>query len=195
MLMQDLTQHVKIWPIKMRVEHRSGYTLWASIDDNDLVLSILDNVLLFRSEKKLFGFIRAGNTCNFSDHKGYKELSSLLKENTQVSMELMHSLAYYNFDRIGRLLSEGQWATWRLKTCSQILDSLNMLSDIGVTVDDEWIKSQIGTSSSQIGAFMDTLTFVTRQDLQILSRFDFEHISRVYSQILQRVMQKVLFVC
>ena len=195
MLMKHLTQHIKIWPIKMRVEHRSGYTLWTITDNNDLVLSILGNVLLFRNEKELFRFIRAGNTCNFSDYKDYKKLSNLLKENTQVSMELMHSLVYYNFDRIGRLLSEGQWATWRLKTCSQILDSLNMLSDIGVTIDDEWIKSQIGTSSSQIGAFMDALTFVTKQDLQILSRFDFEHISRVYSQILQRIMQKVLFVC
>jgi RHS repeat-associated protein len=79
-----------------------------------------------------------------------------------------------------------------LVQCAKVLNCLNLLYDVGMTLNDKTILSEMKRGHGELADLMDTLTFIKKEDLHILEQFDFHLICNLYTRFLKFFEQKTV---
>ncbi|HEX5505066.1 MAG TPA: hypothetical protein VFW96_20790 [Thermomicrobiales bacterium] len=193
MLTVSAFEDLQLWPIRIRLSGRTGYTLWASGDKDDILLALCGTMLLFRTKDGLRAFVENEHSCNLSQLNGYRRLRRILGTGggTWNGVVPYHT---YNFDRTARALSGGDWGRWNLRTCKAVLDCLNLIWDMAALAGDaEAIAHQEG--GSELHALLNTLTFTSRKESHLLAGFDTEQIRDIYLGDLSSLARRLLWAC
>lgn len=192
MLSPEHFDEIGIWPIQIRILDKTGLTLWADNDEEDLLLAASNNLLLFKNMASLEGFVKRGRSCNISHLSGYEQLRHTLR----ITRHHLQPDTFYDFNSIKLLFHKEDWSEWELTDCATILDSLNLLYDYSVTANDQLTLSILtGESGSEVSQLMNELTFIEQDSRHLLTRFDRQKVAELYDKILFAVAEATLYIC
>jgi hypothetical protein len=149
----DVFEDVRVWPIAVIIDSKSGVTAWAGTENDDLVLALGQNPLLFRNLRRLTAFIVDDRASNLAALPGYQKFQALARSNPDLLSQPSASF------QSGHLLNtlDIDWHHWTSAEMSDALDSLNMLWDMAVTVHDQETLSLM-RGHGQIGTLMNSMT-------------------------------------
>lgn len=196
MLAEKAVDKIYIWPLKVRLLGKTGYTLWTQLSDEnetDVLLAIGENILLFKTFKSMTDFVASGSASNIAATKGYRNLFELIIKGRD-SQELFAPDNNYDFNRTGEILKAGHWERWTINNSAKVLNALNLLWDMAKTLDDLEIIDSM-KRGTPLREFMNTLSFITRKDLADLAKLDAQYLSSIYYQNLARIERRILQVC
>ncbi len=129
---EELFEAAQMWPIRLRLPSKRGIGIWARMDENEKLLTFRGLVTLFRNEDALRRFLATDPSHNLVRADGYERFRRFVTQGIGWSS---HSFAS-DLVWVGRQLKSSRWDRWSPSTRLQILDSLNLLWDFGVTVED-----------------------------------------------------------
>src|SRR5258708_3318477 len=133
--MQSIIEGNSIWILKVKLLDREGYTLWSNAGEIDVLISIAQSVLFFKSRRALHDFVLSGIECNLSASSDY-----ILLQNTTVEWHEKENIQVtkYNLNQPVKLLSNSNPTKWAKKTRANILNCCNLVWDMANTVNDQW---------------------------------------------------------
>lgn len=187
----DGIQNLDFWLLEVRFPNLAGYTLWYSGagSNDDLLLAIDKNIVLFKKQKNLRKFLRNDLPNNLALFDGYDSLKVFAAISDADWVVYPHK---YYFSWSYKVLFNGNWENWSLKTCSKVLDDLNLIYDCAKTVEDAWIIEQM-TEENPLSVLMNELTVITLEERKILEDFDYKELSKQYLECLDRVELHTLY--
>jgi hypothetical protein len=190
MVYADVYEEVGIWAIKLRLLTKSGYTLWASKADDDLLLTVGRNLILFKKPESIARYMTSESPTNLSDLPGYIKLSQIFNR-PNFDWQNFEYDEDFNLPKIANLLTQPDWYKAGIKTCAKVLNAFNIIWDIAVSIDDVWIIDNF-KAKTLVGDFLDTLTFLEERELPTLQNFNLPLITAVYNEGLTKIDQKTL---
>lgn len=144
----------RIWPIELRFPHAAGTTLWGdgnSPDGSDRCLVIDDVVVLFETLGALAAFVAGPISSNLSNTPGYETFRQ------QAAVGWPTDVDRIDFTALLLTLREPP-ASWPRAAAAEMVDSLNLLSDLYNSVERG--PSPPSVSPSDYAEFADRLTFL-----------------------------------
>lgn len=190
MLYLDVYEEVGIWAIKVHLRNKTGYTLWATREERDEVLTVGHQFVLFKTPQIMTQFMTGEVPTNFSDLPGYVSLSQFYNKINFDSQTFEYD-EDYNFNKVTNLLAEGKWEKWTIKTCAKVLNAFNLIWDIATSLKESSILDN-QESTTPTGKFLDFLTFVESSEINQLQKFDHKVITETYNQSLDRIENKTI---
>lgn len=92
----------------------------------------------------------------------------------------------FDFVNVQCTLCETYHSISNLRQCSYLLDCLNLLYDVGITLDNQVILSKTKRGGSELADLMDSLIFLRQEELSTtLAQFDFRKIGQLYCRLLK----------
>lgn len=186
-----LFETVGIWPVKLCLEGKKGYALW-SMGEPELLLTIQGSLVLFRSTHALNTFVVEGHACNLSERPSYKELQQIL---TNRKIEPIRSAMSVDFAQIATSLTNEHWESWSSKTVVYILNGLNMLWDICVTMKKNEFKKLMRGGNSPLGGLMNMLTTLEVTERHYLRSYNRESAIKAYKFVVDFVQKSSICLC
>lgn len=195
----EFFQYIKIWPAKIRLFNRISYTLWSSVKDDDLILGVGRNILLFGSLTSLGDFIINDIDSNINDSKAYGNLKNSITNRRDEWNHYRPDRSewrfrfnfWFDFGRTEKLLKQENWSDWSIKACSDILNCLNLLWDAAVTVEDKRILRLLGGDDREdIGRLADILTTIDKDSLSLLDELKRESVRDSFAECRNRISHR-----
>lgn len=179
----DLFEDAKIWPIKLILPRKIGYTLWGTnFKGNDVFLSREGKIIFFKTLPSLFDFI--GDRCldtNLSVFSGHKKFNTFIIES---DLPKNIEIDCFDFTLVQDIICKKKQLSSIIQ-CMDALDCLNFLYDVGMTLNEKNILSVMKRGHGELAGLMDTLTFIENHELHVLEQFDFCVICNLYTQFLK----------
>jgi hypothetical protein len=178
----DIFEAAEIWSIKVVLPFKVGYTLWGinEVKKDDVFLCKGNKIILFGSLHALFNFIKNEN--QISAFYGYKQLKHFIIENNIINEDI--DIDSFDFISVQNIIC-GNDKFCNLTQCAEVLDCLNLLYDVGMTLNEKTIISTMKRGQSELADLMDTLTFLKQEELSVLDKFDFHVICDLYTKFLK----------
>lgn len=153
---EDVFERLGLWPIRLQFIEKEGFSLWGSgnePDGPDLVLSAAGRVLLVPTLEELRQYVVRDTSSAMADLRGYAELRDLLRDE---SLRISPALAVNYTHTLARMAKPS--ADWTSEGASDVLDALNMLSDIVRVLKDHDVEQRFRYGVYR--ALVNELTFV-----------------------------------
>lgn len=173
MMESETFENAGIWPIEVRFPHVAGTTLWGdgnSPDGTDRCLAVDDAVVLFETLGALAAFV-AGPivSSNLTNTPGYEVVRRVAAAGWPTDVDR------FDFTALLRTLREPP-ASWPRSAAAEVVDSLNLLSDLRDSVDAGPLPAS--ASPSDYADLVDRLTFLSPDEelATVLGNLDFERI-------------------
>lgn len=164
----------------MQIAAKHGMTIWIGTENDDLLLALDGQVLLFGNEVSMREFIENDQSSNLTELIGYQAIQQLLRNDRRLSVKPQ---SYFKTDKALVLLRE-DWSEWDAEMASDVLNVCNILWDIAVTVD-EIVVIDAMSADSRFGQFLDILTFYREEHLQSLRQFEPEYVQETFAWIVE----------
>ncbi len=162
--------------IKIKFRSKVGFILWASLDNNNLILACESNIMLFPACVDLEKFVMDHNPSNFDQLNGYSEFKL-----TPSSTLYFNEISYLNIDDSIDAISD-----LSKSTREDVLNSLNLLDDMLFTSYENHI-SRYSKNTKKLSKFLDNLTFGEDTDLEDLPVIK-EEISKIADMVSKRTL-------
>jgi hypothetical protein len=172
MMGTEILESAGLWPVEVRFPHFAGTTLWGdgnSSNGTDRCLAVDDEVVLFETLGALAAFVAGPIASNLTNTPGYETIRRVPATEWPTDVDRI------DFTTLLRTLREPP-ASWPRSAVAEVVDSLNMLSDLHDSVDRG--PSAASASPSDYADFVDRLTFLSPDEelATVLSDFDFDGI-------------------
>jgi hypothetical protein len=92
-------------------------------------------------------------------------------------------IEHFDFVSVQQIICRHQFNN--LMQCAKVLNCLNFLYDVGMTLDEKTILSEMKRGHGELADLMDTLTFIKKDELHVLNQFDFHLICQLYTRFLE----------
>jgi hypothetical protein len=183
----NLFEDTEIWPIKFVLPRKVGYTLWGTNQvKEDILLFQESNIIFFNTLVSLFDFIKQKPE-KLNIFSGYNKLNAFVTDNdfsNNIDIEC------FDFVSVQQIICRHQIGN--LLQCAKILNRLNFLYDVGMTLNEKTILSEMKRGHGELADLMDTLTFIKKEELHILEQFDFHLICNLYTRFLKFFEQRIV---
>jgi hypothetical protein len=183
-----LFEKIEIWPVKLLMFRKRGIGLW-SMGEPDLLLSIQDNLVLFKQARSMSEFLTEHHGCNLSSRRSFQALKRLVASQEVVSIK---PTLVYNFARVATLLADYKWEEWSGAVPTYILNTLNMLWDICVTLNKTEFQILMRNNGSHLGELITILTFFDDEERQKISGLDKDGVLNMYKDMIDDVEASVI---
>lgn len=181
-------------PIKIYLPSGIGYALWGNNHaKHDVLLLLNHQIIIFEKLSALFEFVRTPY---------YRKEIEIFLGSARLK-EFVFSKEFYRFHfnrlncdefdfvNLEQMLCHGRRAITNLSECSQLLDTLNIMYDVGFTLQNGVILSKMRRGKSELADLMDTLTFI--RTLSELKPFNFSKICSIYKKLLKEFESEVIW--
>jgi len=165
-------ENAGIWPVEVRFPHVAGTTLWGdgnSPQGTDRCLAVDDEVVLFETLGALAAFVGGPIVSNLTNTPGYEAIRRVAAAGWPTDVDRV------DFTALLRTVREPP-ASWPRSAVAEVVDSLNLLSDLRDSVDIVPLPASAGPSG--YADLVDRLTFLSPdEELEtVLRDLDFERI-------------------
>lgn len=193
MAFEEIWEQTSIWPIRIQLLDRAGYTLWASSEASDFVLTIDRCFLLCRTRQALRTTVLSEVQFNLSSLEGFPDFRRSLIQSRGTDSKLAVYRSFHCQRAYARLM-EPDWRNWSMHTCNEVLNCLNLLDDIAKSIHDEKAIDEFSRNSSVV-RLMDTLTFLDQASRTALGALDTEAVRLAFSSAARRIAANCLVIC
>jgi hypothetical protein len=177
--------------VRLEFPSKHGITLWTSVpDDYDILISVDQNVLVFRSSRLLVDFVTSGALCNLSGRPEYEDLQrALSNSNARLRPEVVA-----NFASAMHHMKDGDWKDWDVETREHVLLCLNMLWDLASTQKNEALRRAL-KGNTPLGKLADYLTFAPPTQRGRLRKLESKETADAFAEQVLCAERLVLQVC
>jgi hypothetical protein len=178
----NLFEDAEIWPVEFVLPQKVGYTLWGTNSvRHDVFLCQEGRIVFFQTLSSLFDFIKSQpKKDSLSIFPGYNKLDVFFTDNDfSNNIDIEH----FDFVSVQQIICRHQFNN--LMQCAKVLNCLNFLYDVGMTLDEKTILSEMKRGHGELADLMDTLTFIKKDELHVLNQFDFHLICQLYTRFLE----------
>ncbi len=183
----NLFEDAEIWPIEFVLPRKVGYTLWGTdLVKHDILLSQEGNIVFFKTLSSLFDFIKKKPE-KLELFYGYNPIKTFFK-NHDFSNNI--DIECFDFVSVQNIICRHQISNF--VQCAKVLHGLNFLYDVGMTLNEKTIIFEMKRGHGELADFMDTLTFIKKEELHILEQFDFHLICNLYTRFLKFFDQRTV---
>lgn len=188
--LEEVFQRVEIWPIKIFLPLHVGYILWGrnSLSDDVILSTRGDQIILFKSLSAVFSFVKEHHNQREAEiFIGYNTLKEFTTSKEFYRLRLSQvNCDEFDFVNVQCTLCENYHSISNLRQCSYLLNCLNLLYDVGITLNSQVILSKTKRGGSELADLMDSLTFLRQEELSAtLAQFDFRKICLLYGRLLK----------
>lgn len=157
----DIFAQAELWPVRLTFLTANGLTLWGpggGQDGHDRVLTLEGRLVLAGSQAALHAFVAHDESSSMVGLPGYALLQRRVRDGT---VQLEEQVAF-DYRAVAHALD---WPPdrWDLKACSDLVDALNMLADLGEALQDDELLARFNRPAYV--SILGRLTFLTEEEV------------------------------
>jgi hypothetical protein len=181
-------ERAELWPVGLTFIESGGLTLWGSggaPDGRDRLLVDAGRLVLLPSPARLGEYVSRDTSSALASLPGYP----VLREHVAMPHPLA-PVVEHDYRAVAAVL-QGSADAWTREDCSDLLDALNMLSDIALALEDDDLARAFDDEPFVV--FQERVTFLEEEDLPAARRdFDTGGLFRLLGQALARIQRRIL---